>query len=86
MSADLERSRERLERGLAELREAVESELGALPRLGRWALAVAVAAAGFALGAAVRRRVSAARGRRRAITAGRPDRHPGSRPEPRSRG
>jgi hypothetical protein len=67
--SDLERSRERLERSLADLREAVEAELGAVPRLGRWAVAVVAAAAGFALGASLRRRISARR--RRAVGSGR---------------
>lgn len=56
MSAELELSRRRLERGLDELLGAVESEIGWAPRLGRWAALVVAAAAGFAVASAIRSR------------------------------
>ena len=53
MSDALASGRARFERSLDELRRALESELGSAPRLGRWALVLGAAAAGFALGRAL---------------------------------
>lgn len=67
MSRDpLVAGRHRFERSLAMLRDALESELGSAPRIGRWALVLAAAATGFLAGQAVgggarRRRLSARR-------------------------
>lgn len=58
MSGDLERSRRRFEESLADLVESVGRELGTVPRLGRWALLVGAAAAGFVVGGAVATRIS----------------------------
>ncbi len=69
MTAELERSRRRLERSYADFSEALETEFGAAPRFGRWALVVAVAAAGFALAGGLGSRID--RGR---LAAGRPRR------------
>ena len=55
MSNDLERSRERFERSLDDLRGAVHDELGWLPKAKKWALPIAVAAAGLVVGMTVRR-------------------------------
>lgn len=55
MKSDLERSRERFERSLEALSESVDAELGWLPKMKRWALPIAVAAAGLVVGLAVRR-------------------------------
>ena len=55
MNDDLERSRQELERSLGELRESIHDEVGWLPKARRWALPIAVAAAGVVLGLAVRR-------------------------------
>ena len=55
MKGDLERSRERFERSLEALSESVDAELGWLPTMKRWALPIAVAAAGLVVGLAVRR-------------------------------
>ena len=55
MNDDLERSRRELERSLGELRESIHDEVGWLPKARRWALPIAVAAAGLVLGLAVRR-------------------------------
>lgn len=63
MSRELDRGRERFERSLTDLRDAIEDEFGAVPRLGRWALALGAAAAGFALGGVLVRRLAG--GRRR---------------------
>jgi hypothetical protein len=62
LSRELDRGRERFERSLADLRDVIEDELGAVPRVGRWALAIGAAAAGFVLGGVLARRVA---GRRR---------------------
>ena len=64
MSDDLESSRDRLERSLADLRDALSTELGGVPKLGRWALVIAVAAAGFVIGGALGGRLSGRRRRR----------------------
>jgi len=55
MSDELERSRRRLETGLAEFRAACERELAWKPRLSRWAVPLVAAAVGLTLGLAVRR-------------------------------
>lgn len=55
MKSDLERSRERFESSLDELRVTIDEELGWLPQARRWALPIAVAAAGLVVGLAVRR-------------------------------
>ena len=64
MSSDLERSREKLERSLDDLRGAVHDELGWLPKAKKWALPIAVAAAGLVVGFAVRRALPGKRPRR----------------------
>lgn len=64
MSGDLDRSRRRFEESLADLVESVGRELGTVPRLGRWALLVAAAAAGFVAGGALAARISQRRSRR----------------------
>ena len=64
MSDEVERSRRRFERSLSDLAAAVESELGGVPRLGRWALVLAAGAAAFVLGGVVGGRL-ATRVRRR---------------------
>ncbi len=51
----VERSRQHFETTLEDLRSAVEQELGWAPRLSRWAVPLAAAAAGVALGVVVRR-------------------------------
>ena len=51
----VERSRQHFETTLEDLRSAVEQELGWAPRLSRWAVPLAAAAAGLALGVVVRR-------------------------------
>ena len=56
MKDRLEESRLRLEASVERLRAALESEFGAAPRLGRWALVLLAAAAGFALASRVPRR------------------------------
>ena len=58
MNDDVERSRDRLERSLADLRDALSTEFGAVPRFGRWALVIAAAAAGFVLGGTLGSRVA----------------------------
>jgi hypothetical protein len=52
----LQESRLRLEASVGRLRAALQSEFGAAPRLGRWALVLLAAAAGFALASRVPRR------------------------------
>jgi hypothetical protein len=64
MSTDLERSRERFERSLDELRGAIHDEIGWLPKAKRWALPIAAAAAAAVVGFAVRRALPASRRRR----------------------
>ena len=64
MSTDLERSRQRFERSLDELRGAVHDEVGWLPRAKRWALPIAAAAAAAVIGFAVRRALPGRRQRR----------------------
>ncbi len=55
MKSELDRNRERFERSLDDLRGAIDGELGWLPKARRWALPIAVAAAGLVVGLAVRR-------------------------------
>ncbi len=55
MSAEVERSRERFERSLDELRTALDQELGWLPKVNRWLLPLVAGAAGLAIGLVVRR-------------------------------
>jgi hypothetical protein len=55
VSDDVARSRARFESSLADLRGAVESELGRKPRLGRWLVPVVAATVGFAVGLALKR-------------------------------
>ena len=62
--SDLERSRERFERSLDELRGAIQDETGWLPRAKRWALPLAAAAVGAVVGRAVRRALPGRRQRR----------------------
>lgn len=64
MSDQLERSRERFERSLDELRGAMHDELGWFPKAKRWALPLAVAAVGLVAGLAVRRVLPGRRRRR----------------------
>jgi hypothetical protein len=64
MTDRLERSRRSLEESVERLRAALGSEFGAAPRLGRWALVVVVAAAGFVLGGAAGARLADRRRRR----------------------
>lgn len=64
MSRDLERSRRRFEESLADLAESVGRELGSVPRLGRWALVIGVAAAGFVAGGVLASRIARRRRRR----------------------
>jgi len=52
---ELMRSRRRFERALDEVRDALEAEVGWAPKLKRWALPVAVLAAGIVAGLAARR-------------------------------
>lgn len=61
----IERSRQRFEQSLEDLRSAVDRELGWAPRLSRWAVPLVAAAAGLALGLAVRRALPRLRPRRR---------------------
>ena len=63
MKSELERSRERFERSLDELRDSIDAELGWLPKARRWALPIAVVAAGLVVGLAVRRALPRIRGR-----------------------
>lgn len=67
MTGDLEESRGRVERGVADLRTALAAEFGSAPRLGRWALVLLAAAAGFALGSAAGARRAGRRLRRPAV-------------------
>lgn len=62
MSTELARSRRRLERGLSELRAAVEGELGWAPRLGKWVALVVAGAVGFVAASSL-----AARRRRKSL-------------------
>ena len=55
MKSDLEAKRERFERELDELRGSIEEEVGWIPKARRWALPIAIAAAGLVIGLAVRR-------------------------------
>lgn len=55
MSRDLAANRARLEASLDELRQAVDAEVGWLPRASRWALPLVAAAVGLIVGLAVRR-------------------------------
>jgi hypothetical protein len=55
MSQDLERSRERFERSLDELRGAIQDEIGWWPKAKKWALPIAATAVGVVFGLAVRR-------------------------------
>ena len=64
MKSDLDQSRERLERSLDDLRHAIDAEVGWLPKARRWALPLAVAAAGLVAGLAVRRALPSRRRRR----------------------
>ena len=59
------RSRERFERSLEDLRSALDQELGWAPKLSRWAVPLIAAAAGVALGMAVRRALPRRRSQRR---------------------
>lgn len=64
MSRELERSRRRFEESLADLAESIGRELGTVPRLGRWALVIAAAAAGFVAGGVLASRLADRRRRR----------------------
>ena len=55
MTNDLERQRARFSNALDDLRVSIDEELGWLPKARRWALPIAVAAAGLVVGLAVRR-------------------------------
>jgi hypothetical protein len=55
VSRELAKSRARFERALDELRGALGAEFGWVPKARRWALPLAVAAAGLVAGLAVRR-------------------------------
>lgn len=55
MTREVDRSRRRLERSLAELRGAANGEFGWAPRLSRWALPLVAGAVGLVIGLAVRR-------------------------------
>jgi len=57
LSSTLDKSRKRLEKSLAELRGAVERELGWAPRASRWAFPIVAAAVGLVIGLAVRRQL-----------------------------
>lgn len=61
----IESSRRRFEESLDDLRSAVDRELGWAPKLSRWAVPLVAAAAGLALGLAVRRALPRLRGQRR---------------------
>ena len=64
MTDRLEESRRRLEGSVERLREALTAELGTVPRLGRWALVLLAASAGFVLGGAAGERLAERRRRR----------------------
>jgi hypothetical protein len=64
VSRELERSRRRFEESLADLAESIGRELGTVPRLGRWALVLAAAAAGFVAGGVLASRLEDRRRRR----------------------
>lgn len=64
MSHELERSRRRFEESLADLVDSVGRELGTVPRVGRWALLIGAAAAGFVAGGVVAARIADRRRRR----------------------
>jgi hypothetical protein len=55
VKSEIEKSRSRLERSLAELGGTVESEVGWAPRVARWAVPIVAAAVGLVVGLAVRR-------------------------------
>jgi hypothetical protein len=55
MSDALDRSRRRLESGLAELRGACDCELAWKPRWSRWAVPLIAAAVGLTIGLGLRR-------------------------------
>jgi hypothetical protein len=65
MKSELEKRRERFEQSLDDLRDSIDAELGWVPRLRRWALPIAVAAAGLVVGLGVRRALPRRRQRRR---------------------
>lgn len=57
MSQSLNKSRQRLERSLDDLRGALEEEVGWAPRASRWALPIVAAAVGLVVGLVVRRQL-----------------------------
>lgn len=64
MSQELELRRRRFEASLQELLAAVEGELGVAPRRSSWILPLVAAAAGVAVGVALRRNLPRRRLRR----------------------
>ncbi len=69
MSQDLERSRRRFERTLADVQDSIEREIGWAPRALAWVVPLVGVAAGIALGIAVRRALPRG-GRKRRLPAG----------------
>lgn len=69
MTGNLERSRRRFERSLADLQDSIEREVGWAPRALSWVVPLVGVAAGIALGMAVRRALPRGRSARR-LTSG----------------